>query len=67
MKNNISRAEISEAIGKFLNNGGKIKKINFDDNGFLINNDLLIDSNYNEKTVIKNLKLENEPDSEILN
>ena len=67
MKNNISRAEISEAVGKFLNNGGKIKKINFDDNGFLINNDLLIDSNYNEKTVIKNLKLENEPDSEILN
>ena len=42
----ITRDEIKDAMQKYIDNGGKIEKIKFKDNGMLLNNDMLIDRNY---------------------
>ena len=37
---NISHEEVSEAMARFLKKGGVIEKIEYNDNGFLLKNDL---------------------------
>ena len=44
----ISHEEISDAMARFLEGGGTIKKIKYDDNGFLLKNDLALDDSYTE-------------------
>jgi len=45
---NISHEEISEAMARFLKKGGVIEKIEYNDNGFLLKNDLALDDSYTE-------------------
>ena len=42
----ISHEEVSEAMTRFLKKGGVIKKIEYNDNGFLLKNDLALDDSY---------------------
>jgi len=44
----ISHEEISDAMSRFLKKGGVIKKIEFNDTGFLLSNDLALDDSYTE-------------------
>ena len=44
----ISHEEISDAMSRFLKKGGVIKKIDFNDTGFLLSNDLALDDSYTE-------------------
>lgn len=44
----ISRKEVSEAMARFLEKGGVINKIEYNDNGFLLKNDLALDDSYTE-------------------
>jgi len=44
----ISHEEISDAMSRFLKKGGVIKKIEFNDTGFLLSNDLALDESYTE-------------------
>ena len=44
----ISHEEVSEAMTLFLKKGGVIKKIEYNDNGFLLKNDLALDDSYTE-------------------
>ena len=46
--NKISHEEINEALSRFLKKGGVIKKVEYNDNGFLLNNDLALDDNFTE-------------------
>jgi hypothetical protein len=45
---NISHEEVSEAMAHFLKKGGVIEKIEYNDNGFLLKNDLALDESYTE-------------------
>ena len=45
---NISHEEVSEAMTRFLKKGGVIEKIEYNDNGFLLKNDLALDNSYTE-------------------
>jgi len=45
---NISHEEVSEAMARFLKKGGVIEKIEFNDNGFLLKNDLALDASFTE-------------------
>ena len=45
---NISREEVSEAMTRFLKKGGVIEKIEYNDNGFLLKNDLALDASFTE-------------------
>ena len=45
---NVSHEEISEAMTLFLKKGGVIKKIEYNDNGFLLKNDLALDASFTE-------------------
>ena len=45
---NISHKEVSEAMARFLKKGGVIEKIEYNDNGFLLKNDLALDDSYTE-------------------
>ncbi len=42
----ITREEINDAMNRFLANGGEIQKIDYTDNGFLLNNDMMLDNSY---------------------
>ena len=44
----ISHKEVSEAMARFFEKGGVIKKIEYNDNGFLLKNDLALDDSYTE-------------------
>ncbi len=44
----ISHEEINDAMARFLNKGGVINKIEYNDNGFLLKNDLALDDSYTE-------------------
>ena len=46
----ISHEEISDAMSRFLKGGGTIKKIKYNDNGFLLKNDLALDDSYSESS-----------------
>ena len=64
----ITRSEVKDAVDQFLANGGKIAKIKFQDNGFLLNNDLLMDQNHHsELKVLNELQIENITETEVVN
>ena len=46
--NEISQEEINDALTRFLKKGVVINKVEYNDNGFLLNNDLALDDNYTE-------------------
>ena len=45
---NISHEEVSEAMAHFLKKGGVIEKIEYNDNGYLLKNDLALDASFTE-------------------
>ena len=64
----ITRAEVQDAVARFLASGGKIDKVKFKDNGFLLNNDLLMDQNYHsEPSIVDEFKFENHLEPEVVN
>ena len=44
----ISQKEVNEAMARFLKKGGMIEKVEYNDNGFLLKNDLALDNTYTE-------------------
>jgi hypothetical protein len=44
----ISHEEVSDAMTRFLKKGGVIEKIEYNDNGFLLKNDLALDASFTE-------------------
>ena len=65
--NDISQEEINDALTRFLKKGGVIKKVAYNDNGFLLNNDLAIDDNYSEASdsILSQLHVDFEPENRI--
>ena len=63
----ISHEEINDAMARFLKKGGVIKKIEYNDNGFLLNNDLALDDSYTEASdsIISQLHMDFEPENRI--
>ena len=63
----ISHEEVNDALSRFLKKGGVIKKVEYKDNGFLLNNDLALDDNYSEAadSVISQLHVDFEPENRI--
>lgn len=64
---NITHEEVDEAMSRFLNKGGVINKIDYRDNGFLLNSDLALDDTYTEAadTVMNQLHVDFEPETRI--
>ena len=62
-ENKISQEEINDALTRFLKKGGVIKKVEYNDNGFLLKNDLALDDNYSEAAdkIISHLYVEYVP------
>ena len=65
--NEISHEEVNDALSRFLKKGGVIKKVEYNDNGFLLNNDLALDDNYTEATdgILNQLNVDFEPENRI--
>ena len=65
--NEVSHEEINDALSRFLKKGGVIKKVEYNDNGFLLNNDLALDDTYTEaaESVMTQLHLDFEPENRI--
>ena len=65
--NEVSQEEINDALTRFLKKGGIIKKVEYNDNGFLLKNDLALDNNYTEATdsVMSQLHVDFEPENRI--
>ena len=65
--NEVSQEEINDALTRFLKKGGIIKKVEYNDNGFLLNNDLALDDNYAEASdsVMSQLNVDFEPENRI--
>ena len=65
--NEISHEEINDALARFLKKGGVIKKVEYNDNGFLLSNDLALDDNYTEAadSIISQLHVDFEPEKRI--
>ena len=65
--NKISHEQVNEALSLFLKKGGVIKKVEYNDNGFLLNNDLALDDNYTEAadSIISQLHVDFEPEKRI--
>ena len=65
--NEVSQEEINDALSRFLKKGGVIKKVEYSDNGFLLNNDLALDDNYTEATdgILNQLNVDFEPENRI--
>ena len=65
--NEVSHEEINDALARFIKKGGVIKKVEYNDNGFLLNNDLALDDNYTEAadSVISQLHVNFEPEERI--
>ena len=66
-ENEISHEEVNDALARFLKKGGEIKKVKYNDNGFLLNNDLALDDNYTEAAdkIINQLNVDFEPENRI--
>ncbi len=66
-ENKISQEEINDALTRFLKKGGVIKKVEYNDNGFLLKNDLALDDNYTEAAdkIINQLNVDFEPENRI--
>ena len=45
---NVSHEEVSEGMPRFLKKGGVIEKIEYNDNGFLLKNDLALVASFTE-------------------
>ena len=65
--NEVSQEEINDALTRFLKKGGIIKKVEYNDNGFLLSNDLALDDNYTEASdsLISQLHVDFEPENRI--
>ena len=65
--NEISHEDINDALARFIKKGGVIKKVEYNDNGFLLINDLALDENYSEASdsIISQLNVEFEPENRI--
>ena len=65
--NEISHEEINEALARFLKKGGVSNKGEYNDNGFLLNNDLALDDNFTEAadSIISQLNVDFEPEHRI--
>ena len=63
----VSHEEINDALTRFLKEGGVIKKVEYNDNGFLLKNDLALDDNYTEAAdkIITQLNVDFEPENRI--
>ena len=63
----VSHEEVNDALARFLKKGGVIKKVEYNDNGFLLNNDLALDDNYTEATdgILNQLNVDFEPENRI--
>ena len=66
-ENKISHEEINDALTRFLNKGGVINKVQYNDNGFLLKNDLALDDNYTEQSdsIMSQLHVDFEPENRI--
>ena len=65
--NEVSQEEINDALTRFLKKGGIITKVEYNDNGFLLKNDLALDDNYTEAadSVMSQLHVDFEPENRI--
>ena len=65
--NEISHEEVNDALARFLKKGGVIKKVEYNDTGFLLNNDLALDDNYTEAadSIMSQLHVDFEPENRI--
>ena len=63
----ISHEEINDALARFLKKGGSIKKVEYNDNGFLLNNELALDDNFTEAadSIMNQLHVDFEPETRI--
>ena len=63
----ISHQEVSEAMARFLKKGGIIEKVEYNDNGFLLKNDLDLDSTYTEAadSIMSQLNIDFETETRI--
>ena len=66
-ENKISHEEVNDALARFLKKGWVIKKVKYNDNGFLLNNDLALDDNYAEAAdrIISQLHVDFEQENRI--
>ena len=65
--NEVSQEEINDELSRLLKKGGVIKKVEYSDNGFLLNNDLALDANYTEAadSIMSQLHVDFEPENRI--
>ena len=65
--NEISQEEINDALARFFKKGGVINRVEYNDNGFLLKNDLALDDNYTEAAdrIISQLNVDFEPENRI--
>ena len=65
--NEVSHEEINDALTRFLKKGGVIQKVEYNDNGFLLNNDLALDDSYSEASdsIMSQLNVDFEPQNRI--
>jgi len=63
----ISHEEVSKAMTRFLKKGGVIEKIEYNDNGFLLKNDLALDDSFTETSdsIMSQLHLDFEAETRI--
>ena len=66
-ENKVSQEEINAALSRFLKKGGVIKKVEYNDNGFLLKNDLALDDHYSEASdsIMSQLNVDFEPENRI--
>ena len=64
---NISHEEVSKAMARFLKKGGVIEKIEYNDNGYLLKNDLALDNTYTEAadSIMSQLNIDFETETRI--
>jgi hypothetical protein len=63
----ISHQEVNEAMARFLKKGGMIEKVEYNDNGFLLKNDLALDNTYTEAadSIMSQLNIDFETETRI--
>jgi hypothetical protein len=63
----ISQKEVIEAMARFLKKGGMIEKVEYNDNGFLLKNDLALDNTYTEAadSIMSQLNIDFETETRI--
>ena len=63
----ISQKEVDEAMARFLKKGGMIEKVEYNDNGFLLKNDLALDNTYTEAadSIMSQLNIDFETETRI--